>query len=734
MGLRVSGIISNATYTLYEKDLTSVYCDIVPSLSIDGAFADWSSLETKVDGDNDVTRVRSGAMMNENVDLREYAVNVDSALSFLLEVDGRMLGGEDIPTFRKRPLIYPTFIDSDKDTVPDHLDPLPYDFNNDNLSDAETAYDVDGDGIADYPIGMDYWLNTTIPSYFPGEYANATVSLYIGPFELPELMGMDRISILIDADNASTGLPVLFLGRTFGMDYLIGISGRNGIPRRAILYQYVGGNTPWAMLQGIDKLALDTNSMELSIPLSSLPQPLESDFFILLHITDWEGSTDVSDQPAGRSGGSTVGTRSPAGDNVVLNEVYPIGNTGEWVELANPTDSSINLNNWEIQIRDRGKWKTIYTFGDLSIGAWLSGDEYLAIDLPSNSIPDRPIDIRLVDSTGVTVDATKIPRLRTGQSWARFKAGTDGKPEDTDDDKTDWYVSTAPTKGKPNDRHRPRITVEKSATANTAAPGDTFDYVIYYNNTGGGIAKDVWINDTLPSVVTFKSSSEPYEGVDGNTYRWYFTNVAPGSSNSFTITVQVKDGVQDGTIFNNYVDLNYTDVFRAPMEWSSSNKTMVIVRPVIVVVKIADRTDAGPGEDITYTIYYNNSGNGTAAHVWVNDTIPIYTTFKDSSEPYESQQGLTYSWHFTDVGPGDHSFTITVTVNDTAPDGVLLTNWAFLNYTTENEYPLEETSDSAIVKVPEFDVYFIPLLSVFVVLISWRLRGCRRGKGSTIEE
>ncbi len=724
IGLSVSGIDSNATISILDDFITKVYADVAPQITIDGAFGDWTSVQKQMDVDNDVVMKQATAWINENVDLRSYAVNIGTDAFFYASVDGRMMGGVDIPEFRNRWADLPQIVDSDGDSVPDIFDRFEHDFNNDAIPDSQTGNDYDGDDVLDYPLGSDYWLNTTIPVDFPAEYANTTVSVYIGPLIVPELMGVDVLSIFLDADNdTSTGLPLIVDTQTYGMDYLLAVSGRNGEPHHRGLYIYMPGNVPWALYEGISELEFDTRSVELSIPLTSIQ--LDPDFSVVFHIADWQGNHDSSDQATGRSGGYTEGTRSPAGDNVVINEIYSVGTTGEWFEVANPTSSGINLNNWELQLKYKGKWQAIYTFGDVTIGAWLSGSEYMAVDLPPDSIKGKPTDVRLVDSTGTEVDLTRLSNLKQGESWARFKSATDGKPEDTDDDHSDFYVSLELTKGRYNDRHRPRITVEKTANAGTAAPGDQITYTVYYNNTGGGISKDIWINDTLPAEVTFISSSEPYSWLSGTTYHWNFPNAAPGSENSFTITVEVNDGVADGTLFNNFVELNYTDVFRQPMEWSSANKTMVIEMPIITVVKVADVTDAGPGDTIVYTIYYNNTGNGTSAHVWVNDTIPIFTTFQSSSEAPESQAGLTYVFHFYDVGPGSNSFTITVTVNATAPDGIDLVNWAFLNYTTENGYPLEGSSDSAIVHVPEFGVYLIPVVGVVLICM---LRGKRAKK------
>ena len=716
-GLRVGGIVSNATVSLKEDFVTQVYTDVAPDVTIDGAFGDWTAAQKENDADGDVVmKVGPTAWINENVDLRSYAVDINVNASFYASVDGRMMGGVDIPSFKKRPVISPKIVDSDRDSVPDDFDFFRFDFDNDAIPDSQSGNDYDGDNALDYPLGSDYWLNTTIPSDFPAEYANREVSVYIGPFSIPEVMGVDILSVFLDADNdTTTGLPLIAGSQFYGMDYLLAVSGRNGMPHIRGLYEYVPGNIPWALVESISQLAFDTRSIEFSIPLTSIQ--LDSDFSALFHISDWQGDFDSSDEAAGRSRGGSISTRSPAGDNVVFNEVYSVTASGEWFELANPTGSSIDLDSWEVQIKYKGKWQTIHTFGAVTIGAWLSGSEYIAVDLPPNSIKDKPIEIRLMDDGGTEVDHTKLPKLKPGQSWARFKSGTDGKPEDTDTDSADFYVSVEFTKGRYNDRHRPRITVEKTSNTGYAAPGDQITYTVYYNNTGGGISKDIWINDTLPAEVTFLSSSVPYSWVSGSTYYWNFTNAAPGSSNSFTITAQVNDGFADGTTFNNFVELNYTDVFRGIMEWSSANKTMVIERPMISVVKIADVTDAGPGDQIVYTIYYNNTGNGTAGHVWVNDTLPIYTTFQSSSVSFESQHGLTYVFHFYDVAPGSYSFTITVTVNASAPDGIYITNWAFLNYTTENGYPLQGNSDSAVVRIPEYDLYLIPVIGVVVIFV-----------------
>ena len=81
-----------------------------------------------------------------------------------------------------------------------------------------------------------------------------------------------------------------------------------------------------------------------------------------------------------------------------------------------------------------------------------------------------------------------------------------------------------------------------------------------------------------------------------------------------------------------------------------------------------------------------------------------------------------------------NSFTISVMVNMTAPDGIDLVNLAVLDYTTVNEYPLESSSDTAIVHVPEFDAYLIPIISVVVIFMLRNKRANKRREEDSEKE
>jgi hypothetical protein len=131
---------------------------------------------------------------------------------------------------------------------------------------------------------------------------------------------------------------------------------------------------------------------------------------------------------------------------VVINEILT-SNHG-WIELVNPTDSAVDLTDWELEFNDNGIWKRAEWIKDVVIGAWGSGNEYLVFDINRN-IPNDIMSVRLIAANGTIVDDTSQLPYNTGMSLARL-TNLNGVPIDTDSSE-DWYVSLNPTKGYAND-------------------------------------------------------------------------------------------------------------------------------------------------------------------------------------------------------------------------------------------------------------------------------------------
>ena len=191
-----------------------VYVNYVPSKpKIDGIFSDWTPYR----------RLSSSNPIAPNEDIVSYAKYSEKNTSyFYLQTRGAIASGIIVPIYGSN--------DSDRDGIPDSLDPYPHDFNNDGIPDNQSYVivngnrlpDVDKDGIPDYPYGSDMWLNTTIPNStaFPAKYRGKFVSVYIGPVKNEKpIYPYDYIEIYISGKNGYSigGIEAKYLFRLYGL-------------------------------------------------------------------------------------------------------------------------------------------------------------------------------------------------------------------------------------------------------------------------------------------------------------------------------------------------------------------------------------------------------------------------------------------------------------------------------------------------------------------------------------
>ncbi len=249
----------------------------------------------------------------------------------------------------------------------------------------------------------------------------------------------------------------------------------------------------------------------------------------------------------------------------------------------------------------------------------------------------------------------------------------------------------------------PIMTITKTADVSTADPDDEITYTLAYENKGTGEATDVYINDTIPADVDWVSSNPGYTSVSGLTYTWFFASLGAGTSGTITIVVKVKVGTPDGTILTNDVTLDYSDANGNPLPQESDSVNVKVTAPIVTIAKTADVSTADPGDEITYTIYYKNTGTGEATDLYINDTIPTDTEYVSSSPVYDEVNGLTYTWKIASLAAGaDGTITLVVKVKVGTPDETLLRNRVTLDYSDANgnPYPQKDDTEDVVVTAP----------------------------------
>jgi uncharacterized repeat protein (TIGR01451 family) len=225
----------------------------------------------------------------------------------------------------------------------------------------------------------------------------------------------------------------------------------------------------------------------------------------------------------------------------------------------------------------------------------------------------------------------------------------------------------------------PGYTIAITQSSNLFYPNDVVTYKIYYNQTGNGLAKEVWITDKLPSVLTFLNSSD--EGHRALNV-WHLTALGPGAKGVLTITARVNKDAADQAALRNNASIKFTDEGDTLIDtWTTVDLLAIVQRPNMNL-GLSGSDTASPGDVINYTVWYNTTGSGHHKDLWINLTLDKnLTVISSSAETWRTGT----SWRIlgnNDVG----SVNVSAMVNGSVINGTKLVSKAVLNFTFPNGY------------------------------------------------
>lgn len=278
----------------------------------------------------------------------------------------------------------------------------------------------------------------------------------------------------------------------------------------------------------------------------------------------------------------------------------------------------------------------------------------------------------------------------------------------------------------------PDYTFEKR----TGQTGDTLTYRLTVTNTGTATARDVVIEDTIPTAelmetplfLRFVSASDNGEFNERTqTITWSIGDVAPGQSRSVTFTVTIP-GVKQNTLWINKAYTHYENNPDNPDEGEPkdipSNEVKVdTMVPAVILEKEHKLNDGdrvtsllhGNAQDtVTYYLKATNTSMATAHDVWIKDTIPTHENgalvLKEVDETYAhelNEETGEIVWKIGDLAPGEEKevwFSVTV------PEVQEATRWrniASVSHQEDTTVPREEIETPPVeveVLVPELEI------------------------------
>jgi uncharacterized repeat protein (TIGR01451 family) len=151
------------------------------------------------------------------------------------------------------------------------------------------------------------------------------------------------------------------------------------------------------------------------------------------------------------------------------------------------------------------------------------------------------------------------------------------------------------------------ITKSVSSGQQQIVPGEELDYTITYSNTGQATLTGVTVTDTLPANTTVKTSSPAASSPSAGVLAWSLGDLAPGQSETLLVKLDTA-GVSVGDNLKNSVSIQTNEA----QPQSASVETLVRNAPSLSLDKVADKSTTHPGETVTFTLSYENTGAGTA--------------------------------------------------------------------------------------------------------------------------
>lgn len=224
------------------------------------------------------------------------------------------------------------------------------------------------------------------------------------------------------------------------------------------------------------------------------------------------------------------------------------------------------------------------------------------------------------------------------------------------------------------------LNIAKTTTATTVISGSVFAYTFVVTNNSGTTATQVRVTDILPSELSYLAVSGPASLTSTTPLIFSLPDLPTGTSTAFNLTVSAK------TVTSTQAVTNIATVTASGFLTSSP----VAANPVTIIpaaagfTKTVNKTQAAPGDTLTYTIQFHNpTGSPTIYNAKIIDYIPTFTGYLSATTnlgtvtpPTPSQNFVT--WNIGTIPP---NFTFTAVLNvqifTTVPWNTIISNTAY---------------------------------------------------------
>ena len=243
------------------------------------------------------------------------------------------------------------------------------------------------------------------------------------------------------------------------------------------------------------------------------------------------------------------------------------------------------------------------------------------------------------------------------------------------------------------------LSITKSDSPDPALAGTNLTYTLTVTNAGPSVNAGFSVTDTLPSGVSFVSATSGCTESSG-TVTCISGGLGVGATETYQIVVTVDPSYPgSGTILNTAAIATSTTTDPNSLNDSATESTSVDAEADLSVVKTDSPDPVVAGTNLTYTIVVSNSGPSDNVGYTVVDQLPPGTTFVSSSLACASFAGVVTCTSSGLAVATSVTYTVTVLVDGSVPDGAVITNTASIGTNATDDPDTTDDSDTTTTDV-----------------------------------
>ncbi|MCB9875429.1 MAG: DUF11 domain-containing protein [Planctomycetaceae bacterium] len=248
------------------------------------------------------------------------------------------------------------------------------------------------------------------------------------------------------------------------------------------------------------------------------------------------------------------------------------------------------------------------------------------------------------------------------------------------------------------------LSLTKSVSNATPNVGDSVTFTLTLANAGPDAASNVSVGDTLPTGMTFVTSSPSQGSYNSGTGIWTVGSVASGGNATLQIVATVtstgtKTNTTQVTAADQF-DPDSTPNNSVAMEDDQDSASLTPTAADLSLTKTVDNPSPNVGESVTFTLTLANAGPDGATNVTVGDSLPVGMTFVSSTPSQGTYISGTGVWTVGSVASGGSATlqivaSVTATGTQTNTAQVTASDQADPDSTPNNNVAMEDDQDSA---------------------------------------